>query len=421
MTNTQDLNVVEDFISLFDLTLNDDAKIELRRVLSTPLTSLEAISSRQMILKEILHSELSSIYTYHKTDYAEVSYFLNIVDAQNFKNVDYLTYLFQKRTNNRLIGHYIQFAYLFFGLDKLFNEHLHISKFPKSYQEDLRFIVHYIRSFQLKKFKKQINKGKLNYSAIQYLNETVLSKRKNGDTAKFYSILNSLEAYISIAAATKKLGFTFPTLGKESFCIQQMFHPLLKNPISNDFQTDSCVILLTGANMSGKSTFLKTIGLIVYFAHLGLAVPAKEAVLPYYDFISIYINHSDDLKNGLSHFKQEIMNMKTVLENAKQGQRCFAVFDELYKGTNYQDALNLSTKTIQGLSQFDACKFLISTHIYELKNQIENEDGVLAYHLHCEIEDDNPKFTYQLKEGWTNLRIGELLFQKEGLEDLLKS
>ena len=420
MSNATDLNIVEDFLSVFNVTWNDDAKFELRKILAAPLTSQVEIEERQFILKQIIDSKLYIGYTYHKTDYAEVFYFLNVLDAKNFKNVDYLTYFFQKGVNNRLIGHYIQLAYFFLELDKILIANLDANKFPKSYREDLRFIINYIESFQLKKFKKQIVKGKLGYSTVQYLNLKVLEKRKNGDTTKFYTLFNRLEAYISIATTISKLGFTFPHFVDEEFEIQQMYHPLIKEPVKNDFKTNANVVLLTGANMSGKSTFLKTISLVVYFAHLGIAVPAIKAIIPFYKFISIHINHSDDIKNGLSHFMQEIVNMKNVLETVQSGNRCFAVFDELYKGTNYEDALKISAQTIDGLVNFAHSKFLISTHIYELKNQISHSNRVSAYHLECNVLDNFPQFTYRFKEGWTNLKIGELLFQREGLKELLK-
>lgn len=420
MTKVDDLNVIEDIFPLFNYTLNDDAKYRVKEILSSPLSSLAEINTRQNILKSLIHSGITSIYSYQKTDYKEVSYFLNILDPKNFKNVDYLTYLFQKTTNNRLIGHYIQLAYFFKELEKVFKEYINIKDFPEPYQQDLSFILNYINSFQYKKFGKQISKGKLKYSAVQFLNKLILEKRLNGGTAKFYDLLNQFEAYVSIVTSIQKTGFVFPEFDNDKFEIIQMYHPLLKEPVKSDFEDDASVVLLTGANMSGKSTFLKSLSLVVYLAHLGVAVPAKRVRLPFYDYISIYINHSDDIKNGLSHFMQEIINVKHVLESLKYGMKCFAVFDELYKGTNYQDALKISSITINGLEQFAESKFFISTHIYELKDSISENSNISAYHLDCIIVDNYPQFTYRLKEGWTNLKIGELLFEREGMKELLK-
>lgn len=421
MSNVEDLKLAEDLLFLFDNTLNDDSKAQIKIILKTPLDSIEAIKNRQLALKEILNSGLHHCYTYHKTDYSEVFYFLNLMDSQYFKNVDFLTYQFQKKANNRLIGHYIQLSYFFESIDKIFTTCVDIHKYPSYYQENLQFIIQYIRSFQFQKFKKHIANGKVPFSAIQFLNKLVIEKRKNERTAQFYSVWNRFEAYISLASVMQKRGFQFPEVGSNSIVVKQMYHPLLPNPIKTDVEVNSTLMLLTGANMSGKSTFLKALGIVVYFAHLGLPVPATEAQLPYYDFISIHINHSDDIKNGLSHFMQEIVNMKEVLQKLQEGKRSFALFDELYKGTNYEDAIQISSLTIAGLRRFTGSNILISTHLYALKAQFENTPNISAYHLDCLIENNLPKFTYLLKEGWTDLKIGELLFEREGIKKLLEN
>ena len=420
MNDTSDLRLLEDFAELFDTKLNDDVRREIRTILSNPLDSLHVIKDRQMILKAIMKSELGEVYEYFATDYKEVNYFLNVFDYQAFKSVDYLTYVFlssheQKR---RLVGSYIQLSYFLTKIEKIFSDNVQIHNYPKSYQTELQFIIFYIQSFQLQKIRKQTSKGKLRYSSVAFLNNIVLEKRKNGDTEKFFKFLNRFEALISIAKSLKKLKFNFPDFSDSKFKITQMFHPLLPNPVKNDFEVDLSVVLITGANMSGKSTFLKTVGLVVYFAHLGFAIPANAATIPFYEHISIHINHSDDIKNGISHFMQEINNMKNVLLKVKEGKRCFAMFDELYKGTNYEDALHISAININGLSRFINSNFFISTHIYELKNLICYP--INSYYLDSEIIDGLPHFTFKLKEGWSNIKIGKLLFEKEGIHELLK-
>jgi len=118
---------------------------------------------------------------------------------------------------------------------------------------------------------------------------------------------------------------------------------------------------------------------------------------------------------------QEIVNMKEVLQKMKEGRRCFAIFDELYKGTNYEDALQISKWTLEGLRQHEGSFFLISTHLYALKDSFDHAEGISAFHLACRVEDNIPQFTYKLREGWTNLKIGELLFKREGLSELLQT
>jgi len=151
-----------------------------------------------------------------------------------------------------------------------------------------------------------------------------------------------------------------------------------------------------------------------------LAMPASAGTIPFYDNVSIQINHSDDLKNGYSHFMQEIIKLKNVVNQAHEGKRCFAIFDELFKGTNYEDALVISVKTIKGLQKFVTSTFFISTHIIELRQKIaEANVQVSPYYIDCKIVEETPAFSYVLKTGWSNLQIGQLLFNKEGLNSLL--
>lgn len=177
------------------------------------------------------------------------------------------------------------------------------------------------------------------------------------------------------------------------------------------------MVLLTGANMLGKSTLLKTIGLCVYLAHLGLPIPVSTGNIPFYDYIFVHINHSDDLKNGYSHFMNEIVNLKNIILAADSGKRCFAVFDELFKGTNHEDALAISTKTLLGLKRMKDSLFFVSTHLNELKESILNVP-IQTLYIDCCSEEGAPVFSYKLKEGWSALKIGQILFTKLGLDQI---
>ena len=177
--------------------------------------------------------------------------------------------------------------------------------------------------------------------------------------------------------------------------------------------------------MSGKSTLLKAIGLCVYLAHLGLAVPAEKCDLPFFDVISVAIDLNDDLLSGYSHFMSEIKNLKHIVVEARQSRKCFAIFDELFRGTNAEDALAISKTTIEGLTQFrDSC-FFISTHLHQLMEALalnddnDTRDNIGAYCIECTLENEMPVFTYRLLAGWSNLKIGQLIFEQEGLNGLL--
>jgi DNA mismatch repair protein MutS len=191
--------------------------------------------------------------------------------------------------------------------------------------------------------------------------------------------------------------------------------------VKNSMTVRENVILITGPNMSGKSTLLKSIGLCVLLGHLGLAVPAEKCELVFFDVISIAINLNDDIKSGYSHFMTEIKTLKNVVIEAGHSKRCFAIFDELFRGTNVEDALVISATTILGLTRFTGSCFFISTHLHQLKEIVaQNDDKIGMHYIECELGNDRPVFTYKLRSGWSDLKIGQVIFEQEGLNELLR-
>lgn len=172
--------------------------------------------------------------------------------------------------------------------------------------------------------------------------------------------------------------------------------------------------------MSGKSTLLKAVSLCVYLAHAGLAVPASKATMPFFTGISVAINLTDSIVSGYSHFMSEVITLKKVLTKAASGGKNFAVFDELFRGTNIEDALDISRATIRGIVHFPDTLFFISTHLHQLKELEEiKTHRVSTCFIECELQDNIPVFTYKLKEGWSDLKLGRILFEREGLNTML--
>lgn len=213
-------------------------------------------------------------------------------------------------------------------------------------------------------------------------------------------------------------------LSRLCFEVSDVYHPAVANAVRNTFPLSpgENVLLLTGPNMAGKSTLLKTRSLCVYLAHLGSGVPATTCVLPYFDTIAVAINLNDNLLSGYSHFMTELLHLKTVLGQATGFQKCFAVFDDLFRGTNPDDALDITRATVSGLARFPNSVFFISTHLTQLESHIV-EDALAAvgsYHIGCVLTEGKPVFFYKLKRGWSRLKIGRILFNEAGLPDLLE-
>ena len=115
----------------------------------------------------------------------------------------------------------------------------------------------------------------------------------------------------------------------------------------------------------------------------------------------------------------EIQTLKNVVVQARSGRRCFAIFDELFRGTNIEDALAISKMTIRGLTAFQGSFFFISTHLHQLE-EVARMDAIHTCCIDCDLVAGRPVFTYKLKPGWSDLKLGQVIFRQEGLDELLE-
>ncbi|GAB3431713.1 MutS-related protein [Niabella aquatica] len=420
MGNTTDLNLETEVLPFFDFTLTHFAKTALAYLFRHPLTSVSEIETRQHIIKGfITNAEIVGNYAYAKQDFYEVHHFLTNPPALNFTPGERLKLMLLEKERHTLRTKVIQFVLLFSKLDLYYFKKINTRFFPEAYKEEIRLISSFIALFNLDFYDTLIREGKLNTKHIITLSKIIAVKYNEGVITGFYKRLFRFEAFLSISQSVIKRRFSFPSFSEEQFFLEQLYHPLLNDPVKNNFSLDKNVLLITGPNMSGKSTFLKSLGICIYLAHLGFAIPAGRAAVPFFDHIALSINHNDSLANGYSHFMNEIIRLKNVVTEAAAGKRCFAVFDELFKGTNMEDAVKISTTTINGLTKFTNSFFIISTHLHQLKEQVKSEK-VNAYYVDCEVEHGAPVFKYEIKEGWSDVKVGQVLFRKVGLDELLK-
>ncbi len=185
--------------------------------------------------------------------------------------------------------------------------------------------------------------------------------------------------------------YSVPELG-ENIDAKGIYHPLVKNCISNDFKLQGGVIL-TGSNMSGKTTFMRTLGINQVLFNAGGLVCAKSFKSTY---LPIYtsLRANDMLKEGISTFYAEILRMKKANEGIKEG-KALILIDEIFKGTNAYERINASFKVIEKFNEYNAL-FIISTHDFELCDAL----NILNYHFSEEYDNDNKiSFDYKIKEG----------------------
>jgi DNA mismatch repair ATPase MutS len=233
-----------------------------------------------------------------------------------------------------------------------------------------------------------------------------------------------LDAWLSMAKAMENFNLIFPTfINKENpvFVAKGLGHLLLENPVRYDIELNDTqhFLFLTGANMAGKSTFIKSIGTAVYMAHLGLGVACESMKLTLFDGILTNINIQDDLTKGESYFYQEVKRIKSTITTIDGGKKWLILIDELFKGTNMSDAINCSLLVIKGLLKRKNALYILSTHLYEISDSLKNEKGILFRYFETKIKNDEYEFLYRLLDGVSKDRLGLLILKKEGVVEML--
>lgn len=236
-----------------------------------------------------------------------------------------------------------------------------------------------------------------------------------------------LDAWHSMAVATTEWEWSFPELLPATplcFEAKALIHPLLTNPKPYDisFDRQQNFLLLTGANMSGKTTFMRSIGVAALMAHLGMGVPAAHLRISFFKGIITNMHVEDDLLKGESYFMAEVKRMKQTAEKLLQPEPHLVLMDELFKGTNVHDAYECTRAVVEGLLNRPNHLKILSTHLYEVAKHFNTRNDILfAYFVTRMTDDGSYDFEYELKEGISQDRIGFRILQKEGVLDMLKS
>ncbi|QEE51302.1 AAA family ATPase [Flavobacterium alkalisoli] len=419
----KDLSINEDILNLFNYTLNDDAKATVKNLLLKPLETKEQILYRQHVLKGFLENiSLFETYSYSRIDFRQVYIFLQSFDDEEFLEKGLKLKLhFSKQKHYDYRSRCVQLIMLFHRLHNHYIKNIVTVPFPEEYKNDIRLIDDFLSSFKLDYYENLIRAHKFGVKHIVQILKLISIKKRKKEIVAFQDAYTLFEAYISIAKGIIRHKLAFPEISEKQVALTQFYHPLLANPVKNSFEANSNVVLITGPNMSGKSTLLKAISICIYLGNIGFAVPAQAAKIPKYDNISVFINLNDDLQSGYSHFMTEIINLKKVVEQSGTDKPHYAVFDELFRGTNIDDALEISKATLKGLLNFKNSLFFVSSHLHQLTEMEEIQNGSIAtYYLDCNLKESTPAFTYELKPGWSDIKIGRILFEKEGLNELLQ-
>jgi DNA mismatch repair protein MutS len=235
-----------------------------------------------------------------------------------------------------------------------------------------------------------------------------------------------LDVYIAVSAVGKQKGFNYAVASPKNsnkLSITGLYHPAVEYAVGNSLSLhqEMNVIFLTGANMAGKSTLMKSFGISIYLAHMGFPVAASQMEFSVKDGLYSSINVSDNLDMGHSHFYAEVLRVKTIAEEVAADKDLFVIFDELFKGTNVKDAYDATLAITEAFSENRNCFFMISTHIVEVGETLRKQcDNFRFTYLPTIMEGNIPAYTYQLKEGITTDRQGMVIIENEGIIEMIR-
>jgi DNA mismatch repair protein MutS len=257
-----------------------------------------------------------------------------------------------------------------------------------------------------------------------YFGQTLRNRYKN-NTLELIDIFSRLDAWYSMAVAVKTYKLSFPEFIEQETPLVEakgLYHILIPHPVAYDLlmSPEHNFVFLTGANMAGKSTLIKSVGSAVFLAHIGMGVPAASMRLTLFDGLLSNINVVDNIAKGESFFFNEVQRIKNTIDKINNGKKWLVLIDELFKGTNVQDAMKCSLTVIKGLIKIRTSLFILSTHLYEIGEELKNYPNISFKYFETNVKDEQLEFSYQLKEGISNDRIGYVILKREKVVEMLE-
>ena len=250
------------------------------------------------------------------------------------------------------------------------------------------------------------------------------------ETELFLALMNEVKKYIpdmqrlSQALAVADALYALSVVSETSSYVRPVFnednhldivsgrHPIIESMykdsryIPNDVKmsNDKNVLIITGPNMGGKSTYMRQTVIIILMAQMGCYVPAEKAELPIFDKVFTRIGASDDILSGQSTFMVEMSEANQALKHATENS--FILFDEIGRGTSTYDGMSLAQSMLEYITTCIGAKTMFSTHYHELTQMEDTLPGVHNVHVEVHEKNDQVTFLYKIKDGRADRSYG---------------
>lgn len=308
---------------------------------------------------------------------------------------------------NRVFGYYIEVTK---GNLSLVKDEFNYTR-KQSLSNAERFVTPELKEMESKLLSAQDKMIKLEYALFteirNYIKKDVHSIQ---DVAK---VVAKIDIFQSLAMLSSENSYVRPIFNhNKTFKVVDGRHGVIERVmaqgtyVANDVDIDAKnpVMLITGPNMGGKSTYMRTIALIALMGQIGCFVPCSEATIPVFDQIFTRIGASDDLISGQSTFMVEMLEANNALRFATENS--LIIFDEIGRGTATFDGMAIAQAMIEYIADKIKCITLFSTHYHELTFLEEKDLGIKNVHASASIENDDLVFLYRIKPGRSNKSYG---------------
>lgn len=270
---------------------------------------------------------------------------------------------------------------------------------------------------QIKKFEKISNFAEMRSNAIAFflynaflmwdvhcVNSFIKWQNKNmKNISKWLDVIAELEVSVSLSVMTKlDITYCYPEVSdsEEPYIkFKNLRHPLINQSvvIGNTALFEPSSVIITGSNMSGKTTFMRSIGINLILANTGAPVASDEFSTAYMKIMTS-MRTQDSVSDGISTFYAELIRIKSMVEYAAQNKPVIMLIDEIFKGTNSKDRISCAEKTIKRLSGRNTIT-IVTTHDFELCSVELDKVNIINYHFSEYYEDEKIKFDYKIKNG----------------------
>jgi DNA mismatch repair ATPase MutS len=428
----EDLNIFgkqgrDSICSIFNRCMTRGGAAILEEMFRYPLSDAEAINRRSRIIQHF--AERGSVFPFSSADFDSIGIYLSNTDERTKLSA-------QEHSVGKQLGNMIardaETQVIHKGIAALTGLLRDLSGFlgtlelseDDGYYWDAAAISALLAE---PVFLPVLGHGKAKLTAAMLADFDVIFRFRNRDAVqKLLRHIYFLDVYLSVARVALERGFIFPkAMPKDNneLILEGVYHPQVENAVANSIRITPSgnVIFLTGANMAGKSTFMKTLSICLFLAHMGFPVAAARMEFSVLDGIYTTINLPDNLGMGASHFYAEVLRVKKMALELARGKKLFVLFDELFRGTNVKDAYEATVAITGAFALKRSSIFVISTHIIEAGAVLgKTHENVRFLYLPTKMEETTPVYTYRLEEGITEDRHGMVIINNEDIIGILE-